>query len=80
MPSNRQDLLRSLIPAVVAVVLTLIYFAVFNRWDKLADPINSIVTIVLGFVGFGVGAVLDIQRARRGRTSTSNPSAPQSAG
>ncbi|HEY8837938.1 MAG TPA: hypothetical protein VIO16_09730 [Dehalococcoidia bacterium] len=80
MPTNREDLLRILIAPAVAVVLSLIYFAVFNRWEKLADPINSIVIIILGVVGFAAAALIDVQRAKRGRRSSNDTSASEPAG
>ena len=63
---SKEDLPRILIPPVVAVALTLLFFAVFDRWDKLDNPINSLVVPVLGVVGFLVGALLD----RRGVVRT----------
>ena len=61
MPTSRDDLLRILIAPAVAVVLSLTFFAVFNRWEKLADPINSIVIMILGVVGFATAALIDVQ-------------------
>lgn len=68
MPASRDDLLRMAIPAASAVVLTVIYFAIFDRWTRIHDPINSIVTMVLGFAGFAIGVGLDTMRRNRGKT------------
>lgn len=67
---SKDDLPRILIPPIVAVVLTLLFFAVFNRWDKLDNPVNGIVVPLLGVAGFVVGVLLD----RRGvvRTQKTN--------
>jgi hypothetical protein len=66
-PTNRDDLLRTFIPPVTAVLLTLLYFAIFNRWTAIGDPVNSVVTMIMGTVGFALGVLIDIQRARRSR-------------
>ncbi|MHB8578192.1 MAG: hypothetical protein ACYDCQ_23010 [Dehalococcoidia bacterium] len=68
MPSSRDDLLRTLIPPATAVILTLIYFAIFNRWDQYHDPINSVVVMILGTLGFAAGVGLDLLRRNRRRT------------
>ncbi len=67
MPTNRDDLLRMLIPPATAVLLTLLYFAIFNRWTAIGDPINSLVTMIMGTLGFGFGVFLDVLRVRRSR-------------
>ena len=72
MQVDKEDLLRVLIPPLAAVALTLLFFAVFNRWDKLDNPINSIVTPGLAAVGFAFGVFLDrlgIARARKKQAS-----------
>ncbi len=63
MPGNRDDLLRMLIPPVVAVALVLLFFAIFDRWTKINDPINSVAALLLGMLGFAAGAALDWRRA-----------------
>jgi hypothetical protein len=64
---SREVLLRALVAPAVAVALTLIYFAIFDRWNSLADPINSIVTLALGVVGAAAAAGLDRWRVARVR-------------
>ena len=43
MPFDREELLRVLVPIVVGVILTVLFFAIFDRWNQVHDPINSIV-------------------------------------
>ena len=77
MPRGREELLRTLVAPVSAAILVLAFFAIFDRWQQLGDPINSIVTVALGLVGFVVGATLDRLRARRGQmASSSTPDTP----
>jgi hypothetical protein len=75
MPTGRDELLRVLIPPLATVVLVLAFFAIFDRWHKLDDPINSLVTIILAFVGFGIGVGVDRLRANRARAKGQEPAA-----
>lgn len=75
MPRSREDLLQTLLPPAVAVILTLAYFAIFDRWDQFHDPINSIVTMILGTLGFAAGVGLDLLRRRR-RTAAPTAESP----
>jgi uncharacterized membrane protein YjfL (UPF0719 family) len=77
MPTSKEDLLRMAVPPLISVVLVLAFFAIFDRWTKYHDPINSIVTIVLALAGFGIGAGLDqlrVNRARRAAAGSSTAS------
>lgn len=67
MPIHREDLLRTLIPPAAAVILSLLFFAIFDRWTQIDDPINSIVAMIMGLLGFAIGALIDIRRARSGK-------------
>lgn len=72
---SREDLLRTAIAPAAAVILTLIFFAVFDRWHKLGDPINSAVTIVLAVAGFAIAAGIDRWQVsrRRGGAAAKDP-------
>lgn len=73
---SREDLLRTAIAPLAAVALTLIYFALFDRWQKLDDPINSVVTMVLAVVGAAIAAGIDRwQVSRRRGAATTDPNA-----
>ncbi len=69
MVPDKRDLPRLIIPPAAAVILTLAYFAIFDRWEKTGDPINSIVSPILGAVGFAIGVGLDRWRLRRTRAT-----------
>ena len=65
------------VPPLISIVLVLAFFAIFDRWTKYNDPINSIVTIVLALAGFGIGAGIDqlqVSRARRAAGGSTQPS------
>ncbi len=67
---DRDELLHIVIPPAVALALMLIYFAASGRWNDVHDPINSIVAMVIGAIGFAAGAAADrvrVGRARRAR-------------
>lgn len=67
MPIDRDDLLRTLIPPAASVVLIVLFFAIFDRWTQIDDPINSIAALIMGALGFALGAFIDSRRARRGK-------------
>lgn len=77
MVPDKNDLPRLIVPIAAAVILTLAYFAIFNRWEKTGDPLNSIVAPILGAVGFAIGVGLDRWRLRRVRTAATTPPAEQ---
>jgi len=72
----RDDLSHLIVPIVVSVLLTLAYFAVFDRWNHLDDPINSIVTPLLAVVGFAVGVGVDRWRVRHGKEAGARGTSP----
>jgi hypothetical protein len=74
---DKSDLPRLIVPPAAAVLLTLLYFAIFDRWEKTGDPLNSIVTTILGVVGFLIGVGLDRWRLQRDRATA--PPAEQSS-
>ncbi len=69
MVPDKHDLPRLIVPPAAAVVLTLLYFAIFNRWEKTGDPLNSVVAPILGLVGFLIGVGLDRWQLRRSRAA-----------
>jgi hypothetical protein len=77
---SREDLLHAAIAPLAAVILTLIFFAVFDRWHKLADPINSIVTTVLAVAGFGIAVGIDRWQVSRRRASSGKDQNSATAG
>lgn len=75
MVPDKNDLGRLIVPPALAVILTLAYFAIFDRWEQTGDPLNSIVAPILGAVGFAIGAGLDRWRLRRIRARAAMPPA-----
>ena len=51
----------------MTVVLVLAYFAIFDRWNKLGDPINSIAVLVIAIAVCAIVAAIDIDRMRPAR-------------
>lgn len=56
---RRNDFRGLLVPVVIALVITLGYFALTGNWTSLANPIASTVAVLAGVVGFAVGVLLD---------------------
>jgi hypothetical protein len=60
-------LVRGLLPAgLVAILLTVGYFALTDGWSRLATPVPGLVAVGAGLIGFGIG---EIGRAVAGRAS-----------
>ncbi|HLZ69689.1 MAG TPA: hypothetical protein VKV26_07225 [Dehalococcoidia bacterium] len=69
MVPDKHDLPRLIVPPAAGALLTLFYFAIFNRWEQTGDPLNSIVAPILGAVGFLIGVGVDRWRLRRARAA-----------
>jgi hypothetical protein len=71
-----EKLSHIVVPVIVAVLLTLLFFIVFDWWDNLDNPVASIVTPLFGIVGFAVGLGVDRWRLKRGRTQNAGNTPP----
>lgn len=50
---------KALLPPVVAGGLMVLFFALTNRWENLANPVASQVALVFGIVGALIGILVD---------------------
>lgn len=72
---SRTALSHYVVPPLVAAILTIAYFAIFNRWTSFDNPISSIVVPILGAIGFAAGAALDQWRINRAKRPATQPDA-----
>lgn len=70
--TNRASDFRGLIlPVLVALVLTLVYFVATGNWTRLNSPLAGIVAVTAGVLGFIAGAARDRYR-RSARAKIAN--------
>ena len=65
MGSRLEDFRLLVIPAAIAVVLTLLYFLATNGWERLATPIPGAMAVLAGVIGTVAGVTLDRWRRKR---------------
>jgi len=55
---TRRPALGLVVPALVALLLPVAYFAVTGDWTHLATPVPGLVAVGAGVVGFGIGELV----------------------